>query len=117
MVCSLAPRSASWVPTVCRKLLDLAWHVLGRQRRDHQLPLLVQADRAHVTRRGARQSLLQIGEGLVELVLHLGDGLGRRRCFADQLTELRQARPPLLGGEQVGARVGVAARPRHEHIP
>jgi len=51
-----------------------------------------------------------------QLVLHLGDGLGRPGWFADQLAELGQAWLPLLRGEQVSARVGVAAGAGHEHI-
>jgi hypothetical protein len=38
--------------------LGLGGYVLGRQRRHHQMRLLIKADRAGVVRRGARAGLL-----------------------------------------------------------
>jgi hypothetical protein len=49
--------------------------VLGRQRRDHQPPGLVQPDRPDVARGGAGEGLLQVLQGLVEFVLGLDQRL------------------------------------------
>jgi hypothetical protein len=49
----------------------------------------------------------------VQLVGGLGQGLGAGSRLADQAAELVALVAPLRGGEQVGLRVGVAARPGH----
>ncbi|GES36219.1 hypothetical protein RAJCM14343_1470 [Rhodococcus aetherivorans] len=53
--------------------------------------------------------------------MQFGDHGGQRDAriggSPDQAAELNALRFPLPGGEQVGGRVGVTARARHEHIP
>ncbi|MER6936085.1 hypothetical protein, partial [Streptomyces halstedii] len=51
------------------QLLGLAWHVLGRQRRDHQLVVLIEPDRAGVIRQRLGQGGIQVGQRGMQFLL------------------------------------------------
>ncbi|WP_433359126.1 hypothetical protein [Streptosporangium sp. CA-115845] len=87
--------------------------VLGGQRRDHQITAVVQTHQAIPN----SEDSLQLAERLTQLV----GGRSQRAVgvggLADQLAELRALVDPLVRCEQVGGRVGVTTRARHEHVP
>ena len=86
--------------------------VLRGQRRDHQIAGFVQANRTIP----AGQDLLQLAERLGQLVLRCGQRTGGIGELAHELAELHPLQHPLVRGQQVGGRVAVAARARHEHV-
>lgn len=94
----------------------LGGDVLSRQRRDHQIPVIVQPDGADVLARGRGQHFLQILQGGAQLGLALLQRLHRIAVFAGQRAELTPFDRPLRGGEQVTGRVSVAARPGHVDV-
>jgi hypothetical protein len=85
--------------------VGLGGDVLGRERRDDQLPVVAQPHLASgVLGRplapGPAEQAVEVGQGGVELFVGQGQRVGRGGGLADQLAELLPQRRPPLGREQ-----------------
>jgi hypothetical protein len=98
---------------LCLQRRRLGRDVLGGQWRDDQFALLVEANRSVP----AIEDSLQFAQRVVQLLACLGQGGSGVGGLAHQPAELHPLCGPLLRGEQVDGRIGVAPRARHEHIP
>jgi hypothetical protein len=99
------------------ELPGLGGNVLGGQLGDHQLVIAIQPDRSGIVRQSAGQGLLQIRQRGAQLLLALLQGVSGLGRLADQRAERGLSGRPLLERVQVGRRVRVPPRPRHEDVP
>jgi len=84
------------------------------QRRDDQLAVLSQPGQPLRGRVG--KHLLQPGDRRAQLLLEAGQLPARVRVGAGDRTEVIPLAGPLIGRQQQGGRVGVAARAGHPHV-